>query len=96
MTEFGVELPPGRLMGELGFLTPDNKRTATIECIEDGHVLTIEYEKLLEIYFQNPQFGYYFLVLTTQRLLENIGRLEAIVAQNKLAAQQATAAGATG
>ena len=74
--EIGVELPPGRLMGELGFLSPDNLRTATIQCIEDGHVLTITYEKLLEIYFQNPQFGDYFLVLTSQRLLENISRLE--------------------
>ena len=89
--EINVELPPGQLMGELGFLTPDNRRTATIECIEDGHVLTITYDKLLEIYFQNPQFGYYFLVLTSQRLLENIARLEAIVAQNKIA--QETAAG---
>jgi ABC-type multidrug transport system fused ATPase/permease subunit len=85
--EINVELPPGRLMGELGFLTPDNRRTATIECIEDGHVLTITYEKLLEIYFQNPQFGYYFLVLTSQRLLENLARAEAIIAQNKLTAQ---------
>jgi hypothetical protein len=93
--KFNIELPPGRLMGELGFLSPDNKRTATIECIEDGHVLTIGYEKLLEIYFQNPQFGYYFLVLTSQRLLENVGRLEGIVAQSKLAAQQAAAAMAT-
>src|SRR3982075_3494743 len=42
--EISVELPPGRLMGELGFLTPDNRRTATIECIEDGQVLTITYE----------------------------------------------------
>ena len=89
--EIGVELPPGRLMGELGFLAPDNRRTATIECTEDGHVLTITYEKLLEIYFQNPQFGYYFLVLTSQRLLENVARLEAIVAQNK-ATQQVEAA----
>ena len=85
--EINVELPPGRLMGELGFLTPDNRRTATIECIEDGHVLSITYEKLLEIYFQNPQFGYYFLVLTSQRLLENLARAEAIIAQNKIAAQ---------
>jgi CRP-like cAMP-binding protein len=91
--EIGVELPPGRLMGELGFLTPDNRRTATIECIEDGHVLTITYEKLLEIYFQNPQFGYYFLVLTSQRLLENIARLEATVAQDKIAQQAAAASG---
>src|SRR5215207_1714941 len=81
--EINVELPPGRLMGELGFLTPDNRRTATIECIEDGRVLTISYEKLLEIYFQNPQFGYYFLVLTSQRLLENLARLEGVVAQQK-------------
>jgi CRP-like cAMP-binding protein len=88
--EINVELPPGRLMGELGFLSPDNKRTATVECIEDGHVLTITYEKLLEIYFQNPQFGYYFLVLTSHRLLENIARLEGIVAQNKTTQQIAT------
>src|SRR5882762_5723510 len=85
--EINVELPPGRLMGELGFLTLDNRRTATIECIEDGRVLTISYEKLLEIYFQNPQFGYYFLVLTSQRLLENLARAEAIIAQNKIAPQ---------
>lgn len=81
--EIEVELPPGRLMGELGFLTPDNRRTGTVECIENGQVLTITYERLLEIYFQNPQFGYYFLVLTSQRLLENISRLEGIVAQER-------------
>ena len=78
--EISIEIPPGRLMGELGFLTPNQRRTATVECIEDGQVMTITYEKLLEIYFQNPQFGYYFLVLTSQRLLENISRLERIVA----------------
>ncbi len=91
VTEFSVELPPGSLMGELGFLTPNNKRTATIECIEAGHVLTIEYDKLLEIYFQNPEFGYYFLILTSQRLLENNAKLEAIIAQNKIASAAAAA-----
>ncbi len=87
VVEIDLEVPPGRLMGELGFLTPDNRRTATIECIEDGQVLTITYEKLLEIYFQNPQFGYYFLVLTSQRLLENLARAEGIIASNKMAPQ---------
>src|ERR1700758_193520 len=91
--EIGVELPPGRLMGEFGFLTPDNRRTGTIECIEDGQVLTITYEKLLEIYFQNPQFGYYFLILSSQRLLENISRLEATLAQEKAARQTPAADG---
>jgi hypothetical protein len=87
VVEINVELPPGQLMGELGFLTPDNRRTATIECIEDGHALTITYEKLLEIYFQNPQFGYYFLVLTSQRLLDNLARAEATIKQYQAAAQ---------
>jgi CRP-like cAMP-binding protein len=96
VTEIGVELPPGSLMGELGFLSPDNRRTATIKCMADGHVLTITYDKLLEIYFQNPQFGYYFLVLTSQRLLENIARLDGIVAQSKAASQAAVAAAGTG
>ena len=98
--EIGVELPPGRLMGELGFLTPNNRRTGTVECIEDGQVLTITYERLLEIYFQNPQFGYYFLVLTSKRLLENnqrleenISRLEATLAQEKAARQTPAADG---
>jgi Cyclic nucleotide-binding domain len=85
VTEFSIEILPESLMGELGFLTPNNRRTATIECIEAGQVLTIEYDKLLEIYFQNPEFGYYFLILTSQRLLENNEKLEAIIAQNKVA-----------
>ncbi|MDE2377554.1 cyclic nucleotide-binding domain-containing protein [Bradyrhizobium sp.] len=87
--EINVELPPGRLMGEFGFLTPNNRRTGTVECIENGQVLSITYERLLEIYFQNPQFGYYFLMLTSQRLLENISRLEGVVAQQRTALQAA-------
>lgn len=70
-------------MGELGFLTPTKKRTATVECLEDGQVLSITYDRLLEIYFQNPQFGYYFLVLTSQRLMENIARLEGTLEQRQ-------------
>ena len=83
VTEIGVELPPGRMMGELGFVDPKNRRTQTVECIEDGDVMTITYEKLLELYFQNPEFGYYFLRLTTERLMQNISRLEGIVEANK-------------
>ncbi len=54
-------------------------------------MLSITYDRLLEIYFQNPQFGYYFLVLTSQRLLENIARLEEALAEER-AARQVSAA----
>ena len=78
--EIGIELPPGRLMGELGFVTPNNRRTQTVECIENGEVLTISYDRLLEIYFDNPEFGYFFLRLASDRLLQNIARLEGVIA----------------
>lgn len=75
-----VEITAGRLMGELGFVVPENRRTQTVECVESAEVLTISYEKLLELYFQNPEFGYYFLRLSTERLIQNIKRLERLVA----------------
>jgi CRP-like cAMP-binding protein len=71
-------------VGELGFLTPNNQRTATVECTEAAQVLTITYERLLELYFQNPQFGYYFLVLTSKRLLQNIARADSTIQHNKM------------
>jgi hypothetical protein len=86
--EIGVELPPGRIMGEIGFVAPENRRTQTIECIENGDVLTITYEKMLELYFQNPEFGYYFLRLTSERLLQNNLRLEAIIQEYRSNAGQ--------
>src|SRR5690242_10474145 len=88
VTEIGIELPPGRLMGELGFVAPKNRRTQTIQCIENGDVLTITYETLLELYFQNPEFGYYLLSLTSERLLQNISRLEGMVEDYKAKLQQ--------
>jgi hypothetical protein len=83
VTEIGIELPPGRIMGELGFVAPKNRRTQTIQCIENGDVLSITYETLLELYFQNPEFGYYLLSLTSERLLQNISRLEGVVEDYK-------------
>lgn len=88
VTEIGVELPPGRLMGELGFAAPKNRRTQTIQCIESGDVLSITYETLLELYFQNPEFGYYLLSLTSERLLQNISRLEGALEECKTKVRQ--------
>ena len=41
VTELAIQLPPGSPVGELGFLTPNNRRTATVECTEAAQVLTI-------------------------------------------------------
>jgi hypothetical protein len=76
LVELGIELEIGQVVGELGFLAPDNRRTATLECIEGGKVLSLTYEQVEQFYYQNPTFGFYFLRLSTERLFDNIGRLE--------------------
>jgi CRP/FNR family transcriptional regulator, cyclic AMP receptor protein len=77
LVELGIELEPAQVVGELGFLAPDNRRTATLECVEAGTALSITYEQVEQLYYQNPTFGFYFLRLSTERLFENIKRLEA-------------------
>jgi CRP-like cAMP-binding protein len=64
------------VVGELGMLAPARRRTQTLECSEDGSLLEITYDKIEELYYQNPKFGFYFLRLSTGRLFENIARLE--------------------
>jgi hypothetical protein len=76
LAESGIEIPQGQVFGELGLISPGNQRTQTVECVEDGQVLTAGYQMVRELYFQNPEFGFYFLRLASERLFQNIGRLE--------------------
>jgi CRP/FNR family transcriptional regulator, cyclic AMP receptor protein len=76
LNEIGLELEPGQVVGEIGLIAPGNKRTLTFECIEDGDLLTISYEHVKELYFQNPEFGFYFLQLVSKRLFTDIERLQ--------------------
>ena len=46
-------------------------------------MLTISYDKVRELYFQNPSFGFYLLRLASERLLQNVDRMERMIeAQN--------------
>jgi len=74
--EIDIDVLPGAVVGELGMLAPARERTQTLECTESGSVLVISYDKVEELYYQNPTFGFYFLRLSTARLFENIGKLE--------------------
>jgi CRP-like cAMP-binding protein len=81
LVESGIELPVGAIVGELGMLSPSNMRTQTLECIEAGMILSVSYTKVEELYVQNPEFGFYFLRLSSARLFQNIATLEQRLAQ---------------
>jgi CRP-like cAMP-binding protein len=76
LRESGLALGPGQMVGEMGFLAPENRRTQTLECVETGEMLTISYDQLRQLYFQNPEFGFYFLRLTSERLFQNMSKVE--------------------
>jgi CRP-like cAMP-binding protein len=81
LKETGIELAPPHVVGELALLAPERSRTQTLECVEDGTLLQISYSQVEQLFFQNPKFGFYFLKLITQRLFQNIARLEAELAR---------------
>ncbi len=83
LRETGIEIRTGQIVGELGLLSPGNRRTQTLECVEDGTVLVIGYDEVRQLYFQNPQFGFYFLNLIGKRLFDNIERLEARLVERR-------------
>ena len=76
LSEIAVDVLPGGVVGELGLLAPDQRRTQTLECFEDAEILQIDYDRIKSIYFQNPSFGFYLLRLTSARLFQNIAQLE--------------------
>jgi len=45
--------------------------------------MTITYDKVRELYFQNPEFGFYFLRLIGERLLNNLKRAEQLLADER-------------
>jgi CRP-like cAMP-binding protein len=83
--ELGNEHQSGQIFGELGLLTPGYRRTQSIECVEGGQVLTLPYDELRALYFENPEFGFYFLQLASSRLLEVVTRTEDMLTAERAA-----------
>jgi CRP-like cAMP-binding protein len=76
LSEIAKDVFPGEMIGDLGLIAPENKRTLSFECVESGELLTIGYSAVKQLYFQNPSFGFYFLQLVSRRLFQDIARLE--------------------
>lgn len=77
LVESGISIPSGQVVGELGLIAPDQRRTQTLRCDADGTVLLISYSEVKQLYYQNPEFGFFFLRLATSRLFHNMNMLEA-------------------
>jgi CRP/FNR family transcriptional regulator, cyclic AMP receptor protein len=63
-------LGPGSVVGEIGLFAPNHRRMATVKCQTDCVIYELAERKAVELYFQNPSFGYAVLQLIISRLLE--------------------------
>lgn len=72
----GIEFREGDVVGELGILNPAATRMDSLTCVVSGELLALSYDDWRVLYFQNPEFGFYFLRLASARLFSNIDRLE--------------------
>ncbi len=81
LKELDITLGHGELLGEIAIFSPEKERTATAVCEEDTEFLTIHEKQVLQLYYQNPQFGFHLVQLIIFRLLKDA----------KLGAKQPTA-----
>lgn len=72
LEEFGKLVGAGEVLGEIGVLAPSNVRTATAICAEETDLYSLSSDQVLQLFYTNPQFGFYLVRLITRRLLANL------------------------
>jgi hypothetical protein len=75
--EIGKIIGPGAVLGEIGIFAGDQKRTATVECLDDCEIYEISDSRTKQLYFQNPAFGFAVMKVVIGRLLENAAAQQA-------------------
>jgi hypothetical protein len=68
LTELDVTLSVGEIIGEIGILSGDHERMATLECVTDTEFLCVDDKQMLQLYYKNPEFGLYLAQLIIKRL----------------------------
>ncbi len=72
LVELGITAPVGDVIGEIGILSIDKLRTATLECETDVELLAISDDHVLQLYYQNPEFGLHLLQLVIKRFFADM------------------------
>jgi CRP/FNR family transcriptional regulator, cyclic AMP receptor protein len=83
LVEHGELLGPGAIVGEIGLLSPDNRRTLSIRCETDCVLFSLSAEGMAQLYYQNPKLGFHVVRLIVQRLTHDAekARLQARAAE---------------
>jgi CRP/FNR family transcriptional regulator, cyclic AMP receptor protein len=70
MPELGKRLSEGEVFGEVGLFAPQSIRSLSAVCEEDCRLHAITKDKVLELYFQNPRFGFFLIRMVSALVQE--------------------------
>lgn len=56
--EVGKSMTAGAVLGEISMFSPSKQRTATAVCETDRELLVMSDDKVMQLYYQNPRFGF--------------------------------------
>jgi len=70
--DFDKIIEPGTVLGEMGIFARDQKRMATVVCLDDCEVYELSESKAMQLYVQDRSFGLAILRLIIARLMEDI------------------------
>lgn len=69
--ELDVAIKPGELFGEMGVFASEQLRRATLRCKTDVELLSMTDTQIRQLYYQNPNFGFYLIQLLLKRFSQN-------------------------
>jgi CRP/FNR family transcriptional regulator, cyclic AMP receptor protein len=61
MPELGKRLSEGAVFGEVGLFAPQSVRSLSAVCEEDCRLHAITKDRVLELYYENPRFGFFLI-----------------------------------
>jgi CRP/FNR family transcriptional regulator, cyclic AMP receptor protein len=68
--EVGRRLSKGAVFGEVGLFAPRSLRSVSAVCEDDCGLYAITKDKVLELYYQNPQFGFFLIRMVSALVQE--------------------------
>jgi hypothetical protein len=69
--ELDAAIRPGEIFGEMGVFASEQVRSATLRCKTDVELLSMTDKQIRQLYYQNPDFGFYLIQLLLKRFSQN-------------------------
>jgi len=76
LVDLDINVGKNQIIGEMGIFSPYKERTDTAVCNKDMDIYLIDEDKIKQLYYQNPSFGFHLIKLLTKRFIINFTSMD--------------------